>query len=299
MDNTQHFTALLEKIKHDHNLDLSEYKFSTIRRRVNRRLSVTKIPSYRDYTLFLDEKPDEYQQLIESLTINVSNFFRDPPMFEILASRIWPRLLESKRQKGSFSIRVWSAGCSGGQEAYSLAILLAEQLKDEASRWDILIFASDIDQNSLLKGKNGVYSEEDVREVKKGILDKYFIPYQTHVHNPPQDTVCKSSEVFRITNRFKRWIHFIYHDLASDKSITPPASIITNLDMIVCRNVLIYFTNPLQEKILNKFFFALEEDGCLVLGKNERIGNNLAHQWKEIKERFKIYQKQSGEQLQK
>lgn len=119
MDNTQHFTALLEKIKHDHNLDLSEYKFSTIRRRVNTRLSVTQIPSYRDYTLFLDQKPGEYQQLIESLTINVSNFFRDPPMFEILASRIWPRLLESKRQKGSFSIRVWSAGCSGGQEAYN------------------------------------------------------------------------------------------------------------------------------------------------------------------------------------
>lgn len=296
----QQFLALLEKIKQDHNLDLTGYKHSTLYRRINRRLLANQIKSYQDYTLFLDQEPLEYQNLLKSLTIKVSWFFRDPAVFEILANRIWPSIIEHKKQRGDFFIRLWSAGCAGGEEAYSLAILLAEHLKEEVSKWDINILATDIDRESLVWAKRGIYPEAAVREVKKWILDKYFIFRQADTRTFEKNFAGGQESTVRIKDTFNNWISFFYHDLTSDKTISPPDGVITDFDMIVCRNLLMYFSKPLQERVLEKFSSILErgqergqeKGGHLVLGKSESIDHNLGHQWQEIREGFKIYQKQ-------
>lgn len=284
------FWALLKKIKEDHHLDLTEYNLSTIQRRIRRRLFVTRSASYLDYARVLDQDSGEYQRLIEEVTIKVSWFFRDPAVFEILGNLIWPKILEQKVKRGDSWLRIWSAGCAGGEEAYSVAILLAECLKDKYLAWDINIFASDLDRRSLTRGQKGIYSEDAVLEVKKKYWDRYFspLPEQTVGSNSP---ACKASLV-KVGDQLRQWVIFVYYDLLTESSISPGESIITDFDLILCRNVLMYFSRSAQKRILAKFAAGLEQGGYLILGKNEWMSDDLAYQWREIKEGFRIYQRQ-------
>lgn len=249
-----------------------------LKRRLARRLSTTGTASYGDYAKILDAQPEEYKSLFDDLTIKVSWFFRNPLTFELLYKVVLPKMISRKEQSMDKMIRAWSAGCAHGEEPYSVAILLAELLGEQLKDYHITIYATDIDSNALNRARIGEYAEDSVLEIKKGLLDKYFY-YDGN---------------YRIKECVKELVDFSLHDLTSEKVIVPPQSIFSNFDLILCRNVLIYFSKDLQEKVLNNFETALNEEGYLVLGESEILADDISMGFVCINGLNKIYQKTTG-----
>src|SRR5262245_54661709 len=166
------FEALLEFLKRTRGLDFTGYKRTSLERRFRRRMETVGCPSYSDYLDYLEVHPDEYEQLFEMLLINVTEFFRDPPAWHDLQERILPELLEQKPDDEP--IRVWSAGCAGGQEAYTIAMVLAEALGIDAFRERVKIYATDIDEDSLSQARLAIYTAKELENVSAEMRDRYF-----------------------------------------------------------------------------------------------------------------------------
>ncbi|MEK6764924.1 MAG: protein-glutamate O-methyltransferase CheR [Planctomycetota bacterium] len=275
--NDKDLQQLLQKVFEERGFDFRQYKMSMLKRRMERRLTVTRSESYIDYAKLLDSHPEEYKKLFDDLTINVSRFFRNPLTFELIYKVVLPDMIEYKQISMDNMIRIWSAGCANGEEPYSVAILLAELLGKQLKNYNITIYATDIDTDALNDAKTGIYSGESVAEVKKGLLDKYF-----HFDGN-----------YRIKEHVKELVDFSYHDLTSEKFIAPTKSVFVNFDLILCRNVLIYFSRPLQDKVFNNFTHDLNKKGYLILGEAETLpddfkndfvcGNNLSKIYQKIK----------------
>jgi chemotaxis methyl-accepting protein methylase len=266
---------LLQKIFEARGFDFREYSKDMLKRQLDRRLSATSAQTYQDYAKILDSHPEEYKKLFDDLTVNVSCFFRDPLAFEVLYKVILPKIIALKEQSMDKIIRVWSAGCAQGEEAYSTAILLSEILGKKLKDYHIVIYATDIDSDALNKAQIGEYAEDHILEVKKGFLDKYFY------HNGG----------YRINENIKKLVDFGFHDLTSEKTIVPPQSVFANFDLILCRNVLIYFSKELQKKVLANFKTALNEKGYLVLGETETLIGDMQMEFVCVDSLSKIYQK--------
>jgi two-component system CheB/CheR fusion protein len=239
------FEALLDYLKRSRGFDFTGYKRSTLRRRISRRMQ--QLDSFEEYLDHLEVHPEEFAQLFNTILINVTAFFRDAPAWEFLASEIIPRILNSKQP--SDSIRVWSAGCASGEEAYTIAIVLAETLGMDTFRQRVKIYATDIDEEALTQARQAIYNAKAVRDLPPEVVSKYFERVGPHC-------------VFR--SDLRRAIIFGRYNLLQDAPIP-------RLDLVVCRNTLMYFNAEAQARILARLHFALKEHGFLFLGKAEML----------------------------
>ena len=241
------FEALLEFLKRARGFDFTGYKRASLERRVGKRLSELGIDAYPDYIDFLEVHPDEFAQLFNTILINVTGFFRDPLAWEYIAAEVIPRILSGK--KNGETIRVWSAGCASGEEAYSVAILLGEALGQDAFRERVKIFATDIDEDALAQARQASYGPDAVAEIAADQRERYFEQAVTR---------------FLFRNDLRRSVIFGRHDLIQDAPIS-------RLDLLVCRNVLMYFNADAQARILSNLHFAMNDSGYLFLGKAEML----------------------------
>lgn len=256
------FQLLKERIKRDTNFNAPCYEEKHLRRRLAVRMRALNITSYRDYLGFLLKQRDEYHRLLQTLTINVTNFFRDPSTFEAIRKEVLPRILSFKRR-----IRIWSSGCSDGKEPYSLAMLLLESLGEKIQNYDITIYASDIDDDILAKGREGAYTENEVQDLDLKYLAKYFI---------------KTSKGYQLKDKVKNLVQFEHRDIISDP-------LPRFLDLILCRNVIIYFAKEVKEKIYLDLYNCLNPGGFLVLGKTETVLGEARNKFKLFNNVERIY----------
>jgi two-component system CheB/CheR fusion protein len=249
----EHYQTFLQKVlmmvrantKHD----FSHYKQTTIRRRIGRRMAVHKIEDIADYFRYLQQNPGEIHTLFKDLVICVTSFFRDPAAFEILETKVVQEILKNKPQDQA--IRVWVAGCGSGEEALSLAMVFDEAMERSGKHFDLHIFATDIDKEAIDKARQGAYPESIAADVSPERLKKYFV---------------KQEAFYKIRQDIRETVVYAVQNLISD----PPFS---RLDLISCRNVLIYLDADLQRQILPLFHFTLNPNGFLFLGASESIGS--------------------------
>jgi two-component system, chemotaxis family, CheB/CheR fusion protein len=239
--------ALLEYLKRTRGFDFSGYKRASLERRIRKRMSEVERDAYRDYIDHLEVNPDEFSALFDTILINVTSFFRDKPAWDNLAEKILPDLLE--RTPPPEPVRVWSAGCASGEEAYTAAIVLAEALGQDEFRRRVKIYATDVDEDALNTARHATYSRDALKPVPDNLVERYFEP------GP-------SGHTFRADLR--RQVIFGRNDLVQDAPIS-------RIDLLLCRNTLMYFTAETQAHILGHLNFALNETGALFLGKSEML----------------------------
>jgi len=235
---------LMEKIFQERGFDFREYRKSTLTRRVGRRLKARNSKTYGEYADVLDKDPGEYDKLFNDLTINVTSFFRDQISFKALEEVVIPALVNREAK----NIRIWSMGCATGQEPYSIAILLMELLKQNINKWEITILATDIDPGALKIARQGIFSDKDVADIRPSWVNRYFVP---------------AGNDFCVQPELKELISFQTHNIVSDPCYH-------DFDLVVCRNVLIYFMPPLQTRVLKCIHKSLKQGGFLLLGKAEQ-----------------------------
>ena len=254
------FFLIRSKMGHD----FSNYKQNTILRRTERRMALHHIDQISEYVRYLEQRPDEIIALYKDMLITVTNFFRDPEAFELLGRKVLPELLESKPNGGS--VRVWVAGCGTGEEAYSMAILLAETMTNLKKHLEVQVFATDLDSEGIECARVGLYPESIAADVSAERLQRFFVK---------EDAGC------RVKKQIREMAVFAAHDLVKD----PPFS---RLDLVSCRNVLIYMDALLQKKILRLFDYTLNPEGVLFLGTSETIGG-LTERFEPIDAKWRIF----------
>jgi two-component system CheB/CheR fusion protein len=241
------FTQLRVRTKHD----FSNYKRPTVLRRIERRINVASLSGIVEYAAYLKEHPQETQSLLKDLLISVTNFFRDKDAFAALEYDIIPRIVQDKR--AGEQIRVWVAGCATGEEAYSIAMLLAERLPAGVEAPKIQIFASDIDEAAIAAAREGFYTINDAADVSPERLRRFF---------------AKEQDGYRVRRELREMILFANHNVLKD----PPFS---RLDLASCRNMLIYLNQAAQKRVMETFHFALKPNGFLFLGASESIDGSI------------------------
>ncbi len=246
--------TILKRLHAAHGVDFSGYCPSMIERRMQNRLGVTESADFQEYLDYVEMHPEESGRLLDALTINVSRFFRDPLVFEVIAAMILPVIVVNKKTRNDHSLSIWSAGCALGEEPYSIAILVHELMRKEDIRLNAGIFASDIDGNALVKAQQGTYTRGSIKNVKHHLLERYF-------------TV--AGESYTLHPDVRSLVSFSYYDLLDKKTYIPPESVFGNFDMVLCRNVLIYFQPAYQDIIFGKLHRSLATNGYLVLGEAE------------------------------
>lgn len=231
--------------------DFSDYKQNTINRRIERRMAVHHFDTIEKYYSYLQDNRNEVQMLYKDLLIGVTNFFRDTEAFQVLENSIIPKLFSNKLDNST--IRIWSTGCSTGEEAYSIAILLQEHLEKIKHHYKIQIFATDIDSKAIANARMGVYSSNIAMDVSPERLGRFFIFDETNA-------------IYRISKQIRDMVVFSEQNVIKD----PPFS---KIDLIACRNLLIYLNSDLQKRIIPLFHYALNSKGLLFLGNSESIGD--------------------------
>lgn len=247
-------------------LDFTHYKTATISRRVSRRMVLLKLENIRDYIKFLHKNKDEVENLYEDLLLKVTNFFRDPKVFDMLKKRVIPAILKNKT-KGQ-EVRIWVAGCSSGEEAYSIAMCLMESLGNKRSMTPVRIFATDASESNINKARQGIYG----KNIKNNITPERFKRFFT-----------KTGSYYKVSKLLRDMCIFSKQNVFSD----PPFS---NLDLISCRNLLIYFQPVLQKKVFYNFHYGLRPGGFLLLGNSESTGG-YSNLFKTFDKKQKIFVK--------
>lgn len=268
---TDNLQGLLGYVKGQRAIDFSAYRPNTIKRRLDLRLSATGMPDYASYHKYIKENPDEIDALINALTIKVSYFFRNPFVFEALREIVLPELLDAFKND---VLRVWCAGCARGEEAYSVAILFKEIIDKEAFSPKVFIIGTDIDKSALEDAKKAVYKTDSLTEIKKGYLDRYF--------DFKDGDYCLKDEI-------KSQVTFAYHDVTT--LTTPKEGVFSDYHLILCRNVIIYFSRELSERVLRGFSGFLLRNGYLVLGEAEIFMPQLTKDYEEVMRGTKIFKR--------
>jgi len=246
LDDPAGLEALLEFLKRSRGFDFSGYKRSSLSRRIVKRMQMVEVGRYADYVDYLEVHPDEYPMLFNMILINVTAFYRDVPAWSALATHL-RRIVEAKGPDEP--IRIWSAGCASGEEAYTLAMLLAEIIGIEACAKRAKIYATDLDEEALNHARQATYSPKAIEGVPADMLEKYFT---------------RSGSAYVFHRELRRAVIFGRHDLVQDAPIS-------RIDLLSCRNTLMYFNAETQTKILSRLHFALAPDGILFLGKAEML----------------------------
>lgn len=256
---TRIFALLRERTR----VDFTFYKPSTVIRRIERRMTVNQIHELRDYVKFMESYSGEVMTLYRDLLIGVTSFFRDREVFDELETRYLPALFERVESR---EIRFWVAGCSTGEEAYSLAMLSREVIERLGKRLNVKIFATDLDRDAILRASNGLYPESIAADLSPKLLTKYFHRREEH---------------YQIDRSIREMVVFAQHNLIKD----PP---FTNIELVSCRNLLIYLQPVLQRKAMELMNFSLNPQGILLLGSSETTGES-ADLYETLHQKFKIY----------
>src|SRR5262245_54267126 len=218
------FRSLLEMLSSTYNFDFREYKEASLARRIRARMTQVRIERYGAYAEYVAQHPEEHVALFNTILINVTGFSRDPEAWKILGNEIIPQIVTDAGD--SRAIRIWSAGCSSGEEPYSVAMLLADHLGSRAPEYHVKIYGTDIDEDALTTARHGLYRLDQVKDVPAELIDRYFV---------------RDGQLYRFRRDLRRWCIFGAHNLTQ----APPLS---HIDLVLCRNVLIYFTSDLQER---------------------------------------------------
>jgi chemotaxis methyl-accepting protein methylase len=240
------FEALLEHVRGVRGFDYTGYKRPSLMRRFQKRMDAVGAASYDEYRDVLERDAREFDELFNTILINVTSFFRDPPTWEFVRDELIPKLLDARP---SGAIRVWSAGCASGEEAYTLAMLLADAIGEDAFRDRVKIYATDVDDEALQEARQALYTAKQVDAVPDELRARYF----TH-----------SNGRYQFRNDIRRSVIFGRNDLLRD----PP---ISRVDLLVSRNTLMYFGPEAQQRIVANFYFALARRGYLIVGKAEAL----------------------------
>jgi two-component system, chemotaxis family, CheB/CheR fusion protein len=238
---------LLEYLKQTRGFDFTGYKRTSLERRIRHRLDQIGIQGYNDYLDYLEVHPEEFPFLFNTILINVTSFFRDPQIWEYIGKELVPNMARTKADGEPF--RVWCAACASGEEAYTAAIILAEAFGVDHYRECVKIYGTDVDEDALTTARHGIYQAKQLEPVPERLRERYF--EQTN-----------AKYVFR--GDLRRTVIFGRNDLVQDAPIS-------RVDLLICRNALIYFTAEAQTKILERLNFALRDEGILVVGKSEML----------------------------
>ena len=272
MSDEQHGRTSLEElftlVRRETDIDFSKYKEASLCRRIERRIHATGSSDLQRYLSYIRENPHEAESLVKDVLISVTSFFRDKDAFKVAENAIEEML---KHKNTGDEIRFWVCGCASGEEAYTMAIILAEQLGVKLGSYRVQVFATDIDSDALERARKGIFLETSLRDLEAPLLNRYFT---------------KHGDKYHIAKELRDIVVFARQDLVKD----PP---FVRLDLISCRNVLIYLTQETQERIFNAFHFALNGDGYLFLGKSEAIGQNT-NLFTITNNKFRLYRKRGG-----
>jgi two-component system CheB/CheR fusion protein len=269
-DEKKALEAFLEEVRTRYGLDFNSYKTPTILRRLQRRIVATDTENLEGYIRYLDTHPAEYPQLINAFLIKVTEFFRDPELFAYVRDEVLPDIISFARNRDK-EIRIWSAGCATGEEPYSLAILMCEALGNELEQFTVRIFATDVDTEAVAFARRGIYPASALNGVPEPLVNRYFSKDENH---------------YQIKKRVRSLTVFGQHDLGQRAPFP-------NIDMVVCRNVMIYFTPDLQQRTLQLFAYSLRDGGYLVLGKAEST-SPLSEFYVLQHKQHKVYRRQGG-----
>lgn len=264
------FELLKKKINEDRGFNCSSYKEASLRRRIGIRMRATNTKTYEEYLKYLSENESEYEPLMKALTVNFTEFFRDAGMYTLLKESVLPEIVSKKREQGRKIIRIWSAGCSSGEEPYSVAIVVREYLGDEINKFIVNIRATDIDDVCLAAAKKGEYEELAFRNMDPSLFAKYFEKID--------------DGRYRIKEEIKNLVKFEKHDLISGE----PKKY---FDLILCRNVFIYFSRETQLQIFNMFYDALNRGGFLIIGKTETMHEDMYNKFELVNLSERIFRK--------
>jgi two-component system, chemotaxis family, CheB/CheR fusion protein len=266
---TEALKSLLDFLRDARGFDFSGYKRATLSRRIGKRMDAVGVESYDQYQEYLEVNPGEFTELFNTILINVTSFFRDEAAWDYVASTVVPEILAGKRD--SEPVRVWSAGCASGEEAYTLVMVLAEAMGEEAFKRRAKVYATDIDEDALTTARHSSYPAEALESVPEELRAKYFEP---------------NSIGFQARPDLRRCVIFGRNDLIQDAPIS-------RIDLLLSRNVLMYFTAEAQARILARFNFALDPDGYLFVGKSEML---LSHNdlFEPVDVKARVFRKADG-----
>jgi len=244
---------IIASMKKSHGRDITMFDQTFLRKSIEKRWNILGLSNAAEYFYNLEKNSSEAEALYRSLHVSFSHFFRDPVTYAILEERILPDIIAHKREGGE--IRVWSAGCADGQEAYSLAILLSDLVEAREKDTRFRIFATDISQEALSAGKTGIYDEGAVQDVRKKHLHKYFV---------------RQGSKYGIVPALRQSVSFHPYDLLDLTTAGLPESIYGDFDIVMCCNVLIYYKTEARQVIIRKLLQAVSPGGYLVTGESEK-----------------------------
>ncbi|WP_373056185.1 chemotaxis protein CheB [Zunongwangia sp. H14] len=257
-------SKILHLIDQETQLDFSEYKYSTLARRVARRVNVCKCSSLDEYYYLLKSDPEEIDCLYREFLIGVTKFFRDARVWEIMEDDVIPELIS--RKKDGDILKIWDVACSTGEEAYSLGMLINEELERQEKNVEVKIFATDIAEKHLEIGSKGIYPESIIADIAPNLAEKYLV---------------NRIDGYQVVEKIRRMVIFSRHNVIKN----PPFS---RMDLVLCRNLLIYFQPSIQKKALNVLHYGLKEDGFLVLGTSESVHTHREF-FDDVSRKWKIY----------
>lgn len=261
---------LIRKIDEARGIDLGLYRRAYLERRIAARLRTLDLHSYRQYADALDADPAEYERLLDALTINVTEFFRDKVVWDSIQRNLLKPMLHDKLVGRSRTIRAWSAGCATGEEPYSIAMALLDLLGNDPSRFLVSVLATDLDAEALARAERGVYENEKLRRIPPSYQVRF-----TKMHD---------KQHFEVTPEVKRLVRFQRFSLFDE----PPMRVV---DLVMCRNVFIYFDRDQQAKVLKHFWHSLSRGGYLVLGRSEKLSPEAMQLFEPIDGKERIYRK--------
>ncbi|MBP1927890.1 chemotaxis protein methyltransferase CheR [Methanolinea mesophila] len=263
------FSLLLTTIEKILSIRCGNYKEDYIKRRLLSRMNATGATGYREYHKLLQNSSEEQEKLRNALTINVTKFFRDPEVFDLVKRDLIPRILKKKNR-----VRIWSAGCSSGEEPYSFAIILAE-LGLFHKDLDGLIYATDIDQEILKKARAGVYEKSSLENLSENQVRRNFTQ--------------RTDGKFEVRPHLRERIRFQHHDLMAGVPVS------RNLDIVSCRNVTIYFTEHQKNDLAREFYDGLDNEGFYIMGMSEFLGKEVGTLFTPYKPLQKVFVKNPGQ----
>ena len=264
---------IFNRLRAKSEIDFANYKPSTVARRIERRMTIKHSTSLKDYLSLLYKDDYEVKILSRELLIGVTRFFRDDDAFSVIKNVTIPVIVANSSRHNP--IRVWIAACSSGEEAYSIAILLHEEVKKRGEHRDIKVFATDVNPDAIAEAGAGIFTSEILNDVPSNIITDYFVG--------------KQNQTYQIVPKIRNSVVFAEHNMIID----PPFS---HMDLVTCRNVLIYFQQSVQKRVLSSIHFALKKGGYLFLGSSESLGD-LSSYFKVIDERAKVFQKITDNKL--
>ncbi len=272
-DTNPAFEALLYYLWQSHGFDFTGYKRPTLMRRVQYRMQMLPMESYSNYIDYLKKQPEEFFHLFNTIEINVTKFFRNASAWDYVTAQVIPQIIAN--QAPDKPIRAWSAGCASGEETYTLAMVLAEALGMEQFRSRVQIFGTDVDKEALSQARQGSYLCTEVEGIPDDLLEKYFEP-------------ANGRYVFR--KDLRRCIIFSHHNLIEDAPMS-------KIDLLVCRNTLIYFNLDAQIRVLVRFHFSMKDNGFLFLGNTEIVPSAIATLFKPMNLQNRIFTKYPKDNL--